>query len=65
MFTMRLRESGNTDVHIFSVGVVNHIFGNPDHRSDQQNLMYNATNPTKRDLDADQCLEMRANYEEE
>ena len=42
--------------------LLNHFFGDADHRPDDDNLMFTDTARYKRDLDEGQCLEMRSNY---
>lgn len=38
------------------------LFGSGDHRSDDENLMFDDSVDYKRDLDTAQCLEMRSDH---
>ncbi len=51
-----------TTAHELAHYLLNHYFGEDDHTSDPKNLMYPGTSFLKRDLDTEQCLEMRENF---
>lgn len=51
-----------TVAHEISHYLLNHYFGDNDHRDDDENLMYDDSVDYKRDMDQGQCLEMRSNF---
>lgn len=56
------QEAVRTLAHEIAHYLLNHDDGEIDHVGDPENLMSNVTSDAKRDLDEDQCLELRENY---
>lgn len=56
------QEIVRTVAHEIAHYLLNHHDGEDDHTGDDANLMYFGGSASKRDLDAAQCLELRANY---
>ena len=56
------QEAVRTLAHEITHYLLNHNDGETDHVYDPENLMSNVTSNTKRDLDENQCLELRDDY---